>query len=101
MKPYFVKIHPAAIKDLDALYCHIADVYMAPFTARKYRDSLMEVILALSRYGPMLAPSQNERLIALYGPGVRTTTYKKMSIVYLVADDTVYVLRILPGQQIH
>jgi hypothetical protein len=44
----------------------------------------------------MFALSQYESLINLYGKGVRTRVYKKkMTIVYRVDGDTVYILRVL------
>jgi plasmid stabilization system protein ParE len=95
MKTYNVVIRPAAETDIMALLNHITNVYMEPVTAMRYYEGLMDEIIGLARRGPMFALSQYESLINLYGKGVRTRVYKKMTIVYRVDGDTVYILRIL------
>jgi hypothetical protein len=49
----------------------------------------------LSYLGYSLAVSDNEHFAILYGNHVRTIRYKRMTVVYNMVGDTVYVRRVM------
>jgi plasmid stabilization system protein ParE len=95
-----VVITPAAEADIDSVYSYIVDVVFALMAALEYRIGIYDTINRLSTVGASIAVSQNLSLQVLYGHDVRTTTYKKMTIVYNIVDDVVLVRRVVAGSLI-
>ena len=90
-------LSPSAERDIDAVYHYITDTVKMPAVAVAYRNGIYDTIRQLSRTGGMLQINPRPSLRRLYGPSVRTTVYKKMTIIYTVTDDTVLVHRIIAG----
>jgi plasmid stabilization system protein ParE len=97
---YRVFILPIARNDIQNTYRYIADELLVPEIADKYTDGIYTTIGRLSLHGGMIAVSTNENLLRLYGPEVRTTRYKKMTIIYTLAGDVAIVCRVVAGSLI-
>jgi plasmid stabilization system protein ParE len=100
MKLYAVQWSALANADVDILHDYIANVVFAPQIADSYCDALRQLGNKLSSRGAMLAPSINEGLIREFGFGVRTVRYKRMTIIYGVTDDTIYIYRVRAASMI-
>jgi plasmid stabilization system protein ParE len=77
MQRYFIHYTARATQDMDDLYRYIACELMAPDTAVKYFNELLDTISNLETIAASLAKSQNAYLTSTYGVGVRTICYKK------------------------
>jgi len=95
-----IVISPEAEADIDRVYAYIAYEVMAPETAVRYYIGIYDTIQKLSKMGYMLAVSQQPLLRQLYGADVRTVVYKKMTIVYNIIDNIVYIRRVMAGSMI-
>ena len=100
MPHYRVVILPEAEKDINNTYYYIADSLFQRETADKYMDGIYKTIDRLALYDGILAVSTNENLRRLYGHEVRTIIYKKMTIIYTVANDVVLVHRVVASSLI-
>jgi plasmid stabilization system protein ParE len=100
MNSYTVYISPQAKKDIDLIYDYISDKLSAPLTAQRYRNSIFATIDRLSYLGGALAVSRQGSLQRLYGHGVRTVTYKKVTIIYNLIDDMALVHRVMASSLI-
>ena len=100
LQHYRVRISPEAMNDIDDVYRYIAEEVFQPEAAKAYRRGIFDTIYKLYLMGGIRALSQNENLRRKYGHTVRTTGYKKMSIIYTVVDDLVLVHRVVAGSMI-
>jgi plasmid stabilization system protein ParE len=100
MKKYIIVLSDEAVLDIDAITDYIHSELKAPITARRYHDGLIRAIMKLSAYGGTIAISRYEFIQHNYGPNARHITYKKMTVIYLIDGDFVYVQRIIPGSSI-
>ena len=82
------------------VYEYIAFEILSPDTAVKYFNGLLDTIDKLKTTGKLFAYSQNIFLLSNYGADVRTTNYKKMTIVYKVIGNNVIILRVMAGSLI-
>lgn len=84
-----VKVRRAALADLTAIYDWIADQGSAE-TARAYRGRLLKACASLVDF-PRRGSMRDD-----LAPGVRTISFEGRAVIaYLVAGDTVDILRIL------
>ena len=97
---YKIQILPETTMDIDDVYYYIAYNKFLPDTARKYRQGIYETIEKIAWLGDKIGVSLNENLQQKYGYGVKTMIYKKMTIIYNVMDDHVFVRRVKPGGSI-
>ena len=95
-----VVISPEAEADIDEVYDHIAFSAMAPKTAVNYYMGIYDTIKKLSTVGDILPVSQQPYLKRVYGVDVRTIRYKKMTIVYNIIGNVVYVRRVMASSLI-
>ncbi|MDR0864619.1 MAG: type II toxin-antitoxin system RelE/ParE family toxin [Candidatus Symbiothrix sp.] len=100
MKNYTIRLSTEAEEDIDNLYDYIANELMLPFTADKYVGGIFETIEKLSVYGGSIPINQRQYLQVNYGPGARTVTYKKMTIVFNVIRNAIFIRRIMPGSMV-
>ena len=100
MREYSVVMSPEAEADVERVYDYIAFEVMAPETAVRYYMGLYDTIQHLSIVGGVLPVSQQPFLRKRYGVDVRTVHYKKMTIVYNIIRDVVYVRRVMAGSLI-
>ena len=97
---YRVIISPEAVDDIEDVYGYIAFEIMHPLTAERYREGILETIDQLATHADIFARSTNEYLRRRYGVDVRTVVYKKMTIIYNIISDVVYVRRVMAGSLI-
>ncbi|MDR1737866.1 MAG: hypothetical protein LBR66_03495 [Candidatus Symbiothrix sp.] len=100
MKKYIIRIKPEARTDIRNTQHFIAYTLLSPLTSERYVIGIYQAIYRLSFYGGSIAPSLNDYIQANYGPDARTITYKKMSIIYNITDDIIYVRRVIAGSLI-
>ena len=98
---YSIVIDSDAEADIDEVYAYIAFEVMAPETAVRYYMGIYDTIKKLSVVGAMLAISQQQFILNRYGADARTICYKKMTIVYNIIGNVVYVRRVMAGSLIH
>jgi hypothetical protein len=99
MNTYSISISVKAGEDMSALYRHICYLYKQRQTAIRYIRGLNNTIDSLSWLAGVLG--YNEYVQAMFGADARHITYKKVAIIYVVREQTVYVLRVIPGALIH
>jgi hypothetical protein len=85
--------------DFDNYIEHIIYEYGAPITAAKHQAGILDALLSLS-INPYLNAVRENASLARYGSNVRRENFKKMSIIYTIHDNIVYVHRILAGSMI-
>jgi plasmid stabilization system protein ParE len=100
MKTYNVIFSPEAEDDVLCIYDYIAYELAQPYAAGRYFRGLIYATDKLRITGASYAASQRKSLRIRYGADVRTVTYKKMTIVYNIVDDTVYIRRVMPGSMV-
>jgi plasmid stabilization system protein ParE len=98
MKTYVIQVSLTAKQDIRDLYCYIAYKLFEPQLADKYIDGIYTAIQELSIYGGSVANSQRKYLQRKYGSGVRTITYKKMTVIFNVIDDMILIRRVMASQ---
>ena len=96
-----VDISPDADADIERLFNYIAFEVMNEDAAFGYRTGIIETIAKLSYLGELLAFSQQPYIQKRFGAFARTTTYKKMTIVYEVINGVAYVHRVIPSKMIY
>ena len=93
-------ISPEAEEDIEEVFNYIVYKVMAPETAVRYYMGIYDTIQNLSVIGAVLPKSQQPLLRTHYGKSVRTVCYKKMTIVYNIIENVVYVRRVLASSLI-
>jgi hypothetical protein len=82
------------------LHHYIAFECFRKETAEKYLNGIQTTIDKLKLIGGSIGVSLNKNLRRQYGAGVRTITYKKMTIIYTVHGNLVVVHRVIAGRNI-
>ena len=100
MSNFKVIITFTAVDDITEVFNYIAYEVGHPQTAERYREGIMQSIDKLACYADIFAISQQPFLRRLYGTEVRTIHYKKMTIVYTIVGNTVYVHRVMASSLI-
>jgi hypothetical protein len=91
---------PEAEMDVDNLYDVIAFDFCQFLTADRYLRGLNDAIRRLSLYAGSIAFSQYDYIQSRYGPKARHITYKKITIIYTITGDTVFIKRVMPAKLI-
>jgi hypothetical protein len=91
---------PEADYDTHKVFEYIAYELFMPRTALRYYNGIIDTIQRLSVHGASLPISSSDSLKSLYGPLVRTTTYKKITIVYNVVGNTIIIRSVIAGSMI-
>ena len=99
MITYSIKYSSTALKDIDQLFYVIANRYKAPLSAFRYVQGLKDTINQLKRH-PDALPLNHHKSFDKYGPTVRRLNYKRMAIIYDIAENSVYIHRILAASTI-
>jgi len=99
MKNYQVVITEQAREDLTELARVIREEYKSPLTAVRYLRNLSKEIKNLKKSAESYSV-QRRKYFNQFGTNVRRLNYKKMTVVYSVIDDTVYVLSVIPSATI-
>ena len=96
MNTYDIVYSDDADNDLNNLFDAIFYEYSAPLTAYRYVSGVVETIKSLSVFLEVY-PIEYCQSFAKYGDNVRRINYKKMTIIYTVSGQTVYIHRIMAG----
>lgn len=97
--PYTIEFKLSAKSDLTELERFIVEDCQAPLTAKRRFEDLNKRLDWLEKYAEL--PAIDFNLSYQYGILVRTIPYgKKMTIVYTVEGEKVYILRIMPQSMI-
>jgi plasmid stabilization system protein ParE len=100
MKSYRLHFSPEAEADLSEVFHYIAYELKSPATAVKYFDGMLDTISRLAWLGGSFAVSERAYIQKLYGPGARTVSYKKMTVVYNVIGDVVLIRRVMASSMV-
>ena len=96
---YIIEFKLSAKSDLAELEKFIVEDCQAPLTAKRRFEDLNKRLDWLEKYAEL--PAIEFNLSYQYGIIVRTIPYgKKMTIVYTVEGEKVYILRIMPQSMI-
>ena len=94
-RKYTVEFKSSAEIDLDDLEKFLVEECFAPLTAKRKFEDLEKRLDWLEKFADL--PAIDFNLSYQYGVIVRNIPYgKKMTILYTIEDDIVYVLRIIP-----
>lgn len=99
MKRYRIVYTSSAKQDVEQLYFIIVQQYKAPATAFNYVQGLYREIKKLSS-GAESYTVQTRKSLQQFNPAPRRLNYKRMTVIYNVIDDTVYIRRIIPANTI-
>lgn len=98
-KKFEVKFKASAELDLDELEQFLLEDCRAPLTAERKFDDLDKRLDWLEKYADL--PAIHFNLSYQYGVIVRNIPFgKKMTILYTIENNVVYVLRIIPQSMI-
>ena len=95
MRHYTISVSPEAEADIERVYNYIAYEVMVPDVALCYYFGIYDTIRKLAYLGNVLAVSSRESLRLLYGDNVRTISYKKITIIYNIIGEIVYIRRVI------
>ena len=99
MKNYSIVYSEKAINDVDDLFYFINNEYQSPITAKKYIKGIINTIEILSKQPESFSISYRKS-IQQYGLDIRRVNYKKISILYSVRDELIYIHRIMASSLI-
>lgn len=92
MKTYKVQTSERALADMESIYDYIDEVFLSPSVAMKLYDRIADKILKLDTFpeAHSLFDCQPEHDL-----GIRRTFVDNYTIIFVVRDDVVTVLRVL------
>jgi plasmid stabilization system protein ParE len=96
---YKIFFSPEADEDMLELENHIRYTLKSPLTAAKYMKELDVTIQRLASFPNIF--SRNEYVQKRFGSNALHVLFKKMAIVYIIENDIVYILRVIPGSLIY
>jgi len=96
---YRIEYSENANDDMRDLFYFIAHEKGMPNTAQKYLQGLKKTIENIAKY-PTAFSVQNYCSLLQFGYNVRIVNYKKMSVIYTVHEDLVYIHRVIASNMI-
>lgn len=100
MKKYTVLISDTVFQDIENLRNRILYGFKSPLTAKRYVKGLIKEIEDLSKHGASVAIYPRKNIQQTYGPGIRRVNYKEVAILYLIEDDYIIVVRVMPAENV-
>ncbi|MDR3261674.1 MAG: type II toxin-antitoxin system RelE/ParE family toxin [Tannerella sp.] len=97
---FIVVMTPDAEADIRRIYNYILRKYKYRENARRYRRGILDTIDRLETYGGFLAISPYYSLQEAYGPDARTIVYKRITVIFNVTGDVIYIRRIIWGNTV-
>jgi len=94
MKKYNIHFKAEAYDDFNDIAESIYFVSQSFQIAEKYAKGILSTINDLSKFGGSIALCQNKSITDVYGKFVRRVDYKKVSIIYVIDDGDIYILKI-------
>ncbi|MDR0332882.1 MAG: type II toxin-antitoxin system RelE/ParE family toxin [Dysgonamonadaceae bacterium] len=95
MKKFKIVYSQKAIADRENLFNTIVYEFYAPQTAFRYVQGMIDTIEKLHFFPEAFPIKPNSHFLMQYGSFVRTIIFKKMTIIYTVHNNTVYIHRIV------
>ena len=95
MRKYNVVSSPDASNDFRKYMDYIIYTCHSPQTALKHKNAFINTLKVLEKSAEIFPIKPDSHSLMQYGPFVRTITFKKMTIIYTVHGDTVYIHRIV------
>jgi plasmid stabilization system protein ParE len=92
-------VSPEAKNDIAELKHYIKQELKMPETAAKYIKDLNSVIEKLPNYAD--SAGTNKYVQIQFGSNARHTIFKKMSIIYFVENNIIYIRRVIPSSLIY
>ena len=99
MKKYNIVYSEKAMNDVDDLFFFIRIECHSPITAKKYIKGIFKIIKILSKQ-PESFPIYDTKSFQQYGFDIRRINYKRISILYSVYNDFVFIHRIMASSLI-
>ena len=99
MIKFEVVLSEDADNDINEYIDFIIYEYSAPLTALRNYEGLFETIFSLERIADKIPISQSKYL-QQFGFNVRRINYKKMTIIYTIHNNIVFIKRIIPQSMI-
>ncbi|MDR1811103.1 MAG: type II toxin-antitoxin system RelE/ParE family toxin [Prevotella sp.] len=96
---YKIEYSADSHRDVSDLYEVILYEYFAPATAKRYVKGIIDTVNTLKKDAPIYQ-IQTRASLRQYGQNVRRINYKKMSIIYTIHGDVVYIHRIVASSLI-
>lgn len=90
MRAYKILFSEEANQDIQKLFDFIHLTYRAPLTAKRYINGLFATIDLLS-HSSHSYPIQHQKSFLKYGFDVRRINYKKMTIVFTLHHNSVFI----------
>ena len=87
--------------ELDSLIDVILYQYKAPLTAKRYLEGLRKEIKYLELIAGSLPYCRNKSVVDKFGTNFKRLNYKKVSILFYVDGQNVYLISILPQSGIY
>jgi hypothetical protein len=84
---------------MNSLEFYIKDSLQLPNTAANYMEGVDKTINYLALYADSIG--FNPYIQSMFGKKARHIVYKKMSIIYVIHGNVVYIKRIIPSSLIH
>ena len=95
MKKYKVVSSPDASSDFRKYMDYIIYTCHSPQTALKHTKIFINTLKVLEKNAEIFPIKPDTHSLMQYGSFVRTILFKKMTIIYTVHDDVVYIHRIV------
>jgi len=96
---YRIEYSEDANEDMRELFYFIAYDKGMPDTALKYLQGLKTTIENTAKY-PTASSVRNYHSLLQFGYNVRIVNYKKMSVIYTIHEDLVYIHRVIAANMI-
>ena len=97
---YSVVLSSKADRDYTDYINTIMYCYSAPLTAAQHYKGLYSALKSLETNPESYPIATQKSLLLQYGYNTRRINYKKMTIIYTVHSDMVYVHRVIPASMI-
>ena len=85
--------------DLNDLFNVITFEYKSPVTGKRYIQGLKDSIYSLTKSAESFSV-QTRKSLQQYGPSPRRLNYKRMTVIYNVINEVVYIRRVIPSNTI-
>ena len=99
MEVYKIVLSKQANFEIDELYHFITLECKNFLTAKRYIRGLRDTINSLANSAEIYQ-IQTHRSLLQYGANVRRINYRKMTVIYTVHDNTVYIHRVIAASMV-
>ncbi|MDR0872456.1 MAG: type II toxin-antitoxin system RelE/ParE family toxin [Prevotellaceae bacterium] len=90
---YTIRYSDEVLDDFRDISLLITNEFGMPQTAFKYLRGLKEKINSLEKYPTMYAIQTDKYIVQNFGWNMRRLNYKKVSVIYTIIDNEVWIIR--------